>query len=362
MESHNEELDSAKLLRAQSHIWDHIFSFINSMFLKCAVDLGIPDVIHKYGKPMPLSKLIASLPIHPTKTSCIYRLMRLLIHSGFFSQHKEEEEEEEVEYVLTDTSMLLLKDHPLSVTPFLLAMLDPILTKPWYQFSTWLKNDVTTPFETAHEGMMLWDYAGSDPNLNNKFNDGMASDARLVTKVLVEKFKEVFDGLESLVDVGGGTGTMAKEVAGSFPQLECIVLDLPHVVAGLQGSENLKYVGGDMFEAIPPTDAILLKWIMHDWNDEECVNILKKCKEAITSKGKEGKVIIIDMVILENEKRDCESVETQLFFDMLMMVLLTGKERNEKEWAKLIYSAGFSSYKITPLLGLRSLIEIHHHP
>ena len=76
------------------------------------------------------------------------------------------------------------------------------------------------------------------------------------------------------------------------------------------------------------------------------------------SKGKEGKVIIIDMV-REDEKRDDESVETQLFFDMLMMVLVTGKERNEKEWAKLIFSAGFSDYKITPVLGLRSLIEIY---
>lgn len=98
--------------------------------------------------------------------------------------------------------------------------------------------------------------------------------------------------------------------------------------------------------------------ILHDWNDEECVNILKKCKEAISRKDK-GKVIIIDMVV-ENEKlEDNESVETQLFMDMEMMVLLAGKERNKKEWVKLISTAGFSDYKITPILGLRSVIEIH---
>jgi len=98
---------------------------------------------------------------------------------------------------------------------------------------------------------------------------------------------------------------------------------------------------------------------LHDWNDEECVKILKNCKDAIAKKGKQGKVIVIDMV-LESEKGSIkESVETQLFFDMLMMVVLTGKERNEKEWIKLISSAGFSDYKITPILGLRSLIEIY---
>jgi len=89
------------------------------------------------------------------------------------------------------------------------------------------------------------------------------------------------------------------------------------------------------------------------------VKILKNCKDAIAKKGKQGKVIVIDMV-LESEKGSIkESVETQLFFDMLMMVVLTGKERNEKEWIKLISSAGFSDYKITPILGLRSLIEIY---
>jgi hypothetical protein len=99
-----------------------------------------------------------------------------------------------------------------------------------------------------------------------------------------------------------------------------------------------------------------MQWILHDWNDEECVRILKNCKDAIAKKGKQGKVIIIDMVV---DKGNGESVETQLFFDMLMMVLASGKERTEKEWIKLISSAGFSDYKITPILGLRSLIEIY---
>ena len=96
------------------------------------------------------------------------------------------------------------------------------------------------------------------------------------------------------------------------------------------------------------------QWIMHDWSDEECVNILKKCKEAIKSKGKEGKVIIIDMVI-EEERGDDESVETELFLDMEMMVVVHGKERNKK----LIFSAGFNDYKIIPILGLKSIIEIY---
>jgi len=88
------------------------------------------------------------------------------------------------------------------------------------------------------------------------------------------------------------------------------------------------------------------------------VKILKNCKEAILRKGREGKVIIIDMVV-DEEMKDDESMKTQLFLDMLMMVLVKGKERNKKEWVKLISSSGFSNYKITPIIGLRSLVEIY---
>jgi trans-resveratrol di-O-methyltransferase len=79
---------SELLLDAQAHIWNHIFNFINSMSLKCAIELGIPDIIHNHGKPMTLSELTAALPIHPTKASSIYRLMRILNHSNFFALRK----------------------------------------------------------------------------------------------------------------------------------------------------------------------------------------------------------------------------------------------------------------------------------
>ena len=113
-----------------------------------------------------------------------------------------------------------------------------------------------------------------------------------------------------------------------------------------------------MYTSISNWNSNCKQWILHDWSDEECVKILKRCREAIPSKEKGGKVIIIDMM-MKNQKGDCKSRETQLFFDMLMMVLVTGKEREEKEWEKLFLEAGFSHYKITPILGLRSLIEVY---
>ncbi|KAI3465784.1 hypothetical protein Pfo_022447 [Paulownia fortunei] len=78
-------------------------------------------------------------------------------------------------------------------------------------------------------------------------------------------------------------------------------------------------------------------WIFHDWTDEESVKLLEKCKDAIIPSKNGGKVIIVKMIV-DDEKEDHEATETQLFFDMLMMVDATGKERTEKEWAKLFFS------------------------
>ncbi|KAI4296826.1 hypothetical protein L6164_036749 [Bauhinia variegata] len=123
-------------------------------------------------------------------------------------------------------------------------------------------------------------------------------------------------------------------------------------------SNNLSFVGGSMFESIPSADAVLLKWVLHNWSDEDCVKILKKCKEAISSGSNGGKVIVIDVVINE-KKDDHEMTEVKLFYDIVMMATLNGKERSEKEWDKLFFDAGFKSYKITPLFGFRSLIEAY---
>jgi len=257
MELINEE-SAGELLQAQTHVWNHIFNFINSMTLKCAVQLGIPDVIQKHGKPMTLSELVSALPIHPSKAQYVHRLMRILVHSGFFSQQNLNGVHNQEAYSLTQSTRLLLKDNPWNMRPLLLFELDSVLTKPWDCLSTWFRNDEATAFSVAHENT-FWEYAGQDPRIKNLFNEAMASDSILASKLVVSKCKGIFEGLSSLVDVGGGFGTMAKGIAEAFPHMDCTVFDLPHVVSDLQGCKNLKYVGGDMFQAVPPAEAILLK-------------------------------------------------------------------------------------------------------
>jgi len=123
-----------QVLAAQAHIWNHIFNFISSMSLKCAIQLGIPDIIHSHGRAMTLSDLVEALSINKSKGyDCIYRLMRILIHSGFFIQEGEG-------YLLAPNSHLLLKDEPLSLVPLVQFVLDPILIDPFHYLSQWFQN------------------------------------------------------------------------------------------------------------------------------------------------------------------------------------------------------------------------------
>ncbi|KAL2936249.1 Trans-resveratrol di-O-methyltransferase [Bienertia sinuspersici] len=231
------------------------------MALKCAIELGIPDAIHKHGESMTLFELANTLSLHPDKAPS---LSRLLVHSNFFAKRVILSTGEEA-FDLTVNSQILLKDHPQTLAPFALMMLDPILTEPSYHFSSWFRNEDESAFHIIH-GRSLWEHAACVPTLNKRFTEAMASDAKFIAILLLtnDEFKGLMVGLESLVDVGGGDGTMTKAIAGVFQGIACTVYDLPHVVNGLESSSygtgrSLTYVGGDMFEAIPSAQAVLLK-------------------------------------------------------------------------------------------------------
>jgi trans-resveratrol di-O-methyltransferase len=101
-----------------------------------------------------------------------------------------------------------------------------------------------------------------------------------------------------------------------------------------------------------------LQYILHDWSDEDCVKILKQCKKAVCSGNKPsgGKVIIIDTVVGSAAK---DAFEAQVTGDLLMMVMTSGKERDEHEWRRIFMEAGFQHYKTRPVLGFLSIIELY---
>ncbi|XP_078166969.1 trans-resveratrol di-O-methyltransferase-like [Carex rostrata] len=328
-------------------------TYISSFALRCAVDLDISGRIQAYGRPMPLNELARSIPISPEKDVMLGRLMALLVQKEVFAQ-------DEAGYVLTTFSKLILTERS-NMGAFVRFITEPVLTQLICAMSEWFKDGGagSTVSMMANDGKKFWDLLRENSEFGNLFNEGLASHSKQVIGDLVKCYPHIFDGLHSLVDVGGGTGTAAKIIADAFPSLKCTVLDLPHVVAKALEDDSFNVVAGDMFEKIPPADAIFLKNVLHDWCDEDCVRILKRCKEAIEPRKDGSKVIVVD-IIQDFENNNPKATETGFLFDILMMCCHGAKERNKQEWHDLILGAGYSGYKVYPTrLGVDCVLELY---
>lgn len=108
-------------------------------------------------------------------------------------------------------------------------------------------------------GTDLWGIARSNSEFCQAFNDAMACDGQFVMDILLKDHGEIFQGIGTLVDVGGGSGGTVRAISNAFPDMKCAVLDLPHVIGDLKSQGNVEFVAGDMFDDIPPADAVLLK-------------------------------------------------------------------------------------------------------
>ncbi|XP_025807103.1 O-methyltransferase ZRP4-like isoform X2 [Panicum hallii] len=335
------------LLDAQLELWHNTFGYIKSMALKSALDLRIADAIHSHGGGATLPQIGAAVKLHPSKIPCLRRLMRVLAASGILSAQSPSGGAEPV-YALTPVSRLLVGSQNLA--PFTAMILDPAFVSPFLELGTWFQNELPEPCVFKHtHGRTLWEHASRDATFDALVNDSMVSDSHFIMDIAIKECPGAFQGISFLVDVGGGLGAAAQAISKAFPGVKCSVLDLDHVVAKAPSGTGVQYIAGDMFESVPPADAIFFK--------EDCVKILKNCKKAIPPREDGGKVIIIDIVV-EDGSSNSKHTETQALFD-LYMTLVNGMERDEQEWKSIFFQAGFSDYKISPVLGARSIIEVY---
>ncbi|KAI3871222.1 hypothetical protein MKW98_015122 [Papaver atlanticum] len=338
-------------IKDQAQLWNIIYGFAASLVLRCVVEIGIPDIIKNNNGSITLSELVSKLPIPNVNSDYLYRILRYLVHLNILGQETCNGGAEKV-YSLKPVGTLLLKDAETSMVQTILGVAQKEFMVPWHFMKEGLGNGSATAFEKGM-GMDIWKYLESNPDQSQLFNEGMAEETRLLTKTLIEDCRDTFQGLNSLIDIGGGNGTTIMAIYEAFPHLKCTLYDLPHVIANSHDYPNIEKVPGDMFKSVPSAQAILLKCILHDWSDEHCVNILKKCKEAIPKET--GKVIIVD-VALEEESQD-ELTKARLILDMDMLVNTGGRERTADDWEVLFRRAGFRSHKIRHIRAIQSVIE-----
>lgn len=348
----NKEEEEALL--GQIEIWKYMLSFTDSVALKCVVELRIADIIDRYGKPLSLSQIAANIEDAPTpELALLQRIMRVMVRRKIFSAEKSENGE--TLYGMTHASKWILRDTKMTLAPMLLLENHPIHLNPAHYISDCVREGYKngTPFFRCH-GHDQFEMTGLDADYNRLFNEGMVCTARIVSKAVISGYKDGFNQIESLVDVGGGIGGSLSEIVRAYPHIKGINFDLPHVVSTAPKYDGITHVGGDMFVSIPNADAIYMKWILHDWSDEHCIRILKNCRKAIPEKT--GKVIIVDHVL--DPEGDEPFTDTGIAFDMMLLAHNSGgKERTEENWKYLFKETGFARYNIIKINALPSIIE-----
>ncbi|CAH8274272.1 unnamed protein product [Arabidopsis lyrata] len=350
--------------KASLDIWRYIFGFADIAAAKCAIDLKIPEAIenHPSSQPVTLAELSSAVSASP---SHLRRIMRFLVHQGIFKEIPTKDGLA-TGYANTPLShrMMITKRDGKSLAPFVLFETTPEMLAPWLRLSSVVSSpfngSAPPPFDAVH-GKDVWSFAQDNPFLSDMINEAMACDARRVVPRVAGACHGLFDGVVTVIDVGGGTGETMGILVKEFPWIKGFNFDLPHVIEVAQVLDGVENVEGDMFDSIPACDAVIIKWVLHDWGDKDCIKILKNCKEAVPPNN--GKVLIVESVIGENKKtmivdeRDDKLEHVRLMLDMVMMAhTSTGKERTLKEWDFVLKEAGFARYEVRDIDDVQSLI------
>ncbi|KAK2634371.1 hypothetical protein Ddye_029163 [Dipteronia dyeriana] len=326
------------------------------MVLKSAIELDLLEIIAKAdpatGAFMSPTEIASHLPTNnPNAPLMVDRILRLLASYSILTcslktlgADGDDHDGTRVErlYGLGPLSKFLTKNEDgASISAFSLFNQDKVAMESWYYLKDALLED-GIPFNMAH-GMSAFEYPGTDPRFNKIFNNAMSTNSKITMKKILETYKG-FEGLKSVVDIGGGIGSIMNMIISKYPSIiKGINFDLPHVIEDAPRYPGVEHVGGDMFLSVPKGDAIFMKWILHDWSDGHCLNLLKNCYEALPDTGK---VIVCECIL---PVAPDTSIRSKLVFhvDCIMMSLNQGgKERTEDEFKALAKQAGFQSFQL----------------
>ncbi|XP_047089966.1 tricetin 3',4',5'-O-trimethyltransferase [Lolium rigidum] len=322
-------------------------SSILPMTLKNTIELGLLETLMAAGgKSLTPAEVAAKLPCaaNPEAPDMVDRMLRLLASYNVVSCLVEEGTDGRLSrrYGAAPVCKFLTPNEDgVSMAALALMNQDKVLMESWY----YLKDAVLDggiPFNKAY-GMSAFEYHGTDPRFNRVFNEAMKNNSIIITKKLLQLY-DGFQGLGTLVDVGGGVGATVAAITAHYPTIKGINFDLPHVISEAPPFPGVTHVGGDMFKKVPSGDAILMKWILHDWSDQHCATLLKNCYDALPV---HGKVVLVECILPVNPEAKPSS-QGVFHVDMIMLAHNPGgRERYEREYEALARGAGFAGFKST---------------
>ncbi|MEY9836967.1 methyltransferase [Streptacidiphilus sp. EB103A] len=301
-----------------------------SQTLFVAAQLGLADLLSD--KPRRVSEIAQATD---SNEDALYRFCRALTVFGMLTEHPQRS------FALTPSGAVLARDAPNGFR-------DGVLLQSGAVFRAWgdVLHTVRTGLPAFDKtfGMDYFEFLASHPEEAALFNRAMGA-TMAGAVAAIQRYE--FAGCNTVVDVGGGDGRLIASVLARHPQMKGILQDLPETVeqahqqlvpAGV--ADRCALLGQDFFEAVAPGgDAYLLSRVLHDWNDDKALQILRQVR---TSMPPHARLVIVDSVL-----RPTDDEQLSVLGDLLMLVILGGKERSEADWTALLDSAGFDIRHIT---------------
>jgi len=317
------------------------FGIIPAQAVAMAAELGIVD--HLVGGSRSAAELARATGTHAPS---LYRLLRALATLEVLA------EDAEGRFSSTALGDTLRSDAPGSVRGAVIMAGNPTFTRACGDMGYSVRTGAPA-FDHVF-GAPFFDYLTRHPEAGAVFNGGMANFSELENPPIAASYD--FPPRARVIDVGGGRGGFIAEVLKAHATLRGVLYDLPEVVrdaayvraAGV--ADRCEVRSGDFFASVPEgADVYVVKRILHDWADEQCVRLLKTLRRAMPQSGR---VLAIDAVIAPAGMPDMGSVS-----DLLMMVVSPGRERTEDEFRQLYAAAGLRLTRVIPTPSSLSIVE-----
>lgn len=319
-----------------------ISGFWISRAIYIAAKLGIAD--HLRDGPRTIDELAAATGTHAPS---LYRVMRALASVGVFT------EAGKVGFTLTPVAETLRTDAPGSLRAFATVELGEEHYPAWGELLHSVKTGEIA-FDRAF-GMPVWEFFEQNPENAKTFNDAMTGMTLAVNDAVLSCYD--FSSISKIVDIGGGHGSLIASILKANPQMRGVLFDAPPVIEGARRrireegiAERCEAIAGNFFESVPGGgDAYIHKWIIHDWDDEQSVTILKNCRRAM---AENGRLLLVEAVVPHGSEPHFSK-----FIDLNMLVMTGGRERTEDEYRTLFEASGFRLTRIIPTESPMSIIE-----
>ena len=311
-------------------VMDIIFGRWRSQILYAGVKLGAFDALG--AGPKSTTDLAAELHLDPSLT---YRLLRALGCLGLLN------EDGNRSFSLTDSGEFLRAEHPQTLRGVTLLEEGPEHYAFWKHLCAIVRDGKQDGF-VREFGHPIFVHAVEDADYGAVFNEAMSSYSTGETAMVLEALDACdFSGISHLCDVGGGHGHLLCSLLAKYPDLSGTVYDLESTFARrdllwadkMEVGSRCEYVPGDMFKEIPRADGYILKHILHDWNDAECVRILSNMHKAAPPKAR---AFVAEFVV-----PGPDTPHYSKLFDIHMMCGSSGQERTEGEYGEWFHEAGW---------------------